>query len=747
MRKPLTVTRVVLTLATLILVVGSLVGQVADVRGTVVDSTTGERVPFASVMVLGTQRGAATNVNGFFLIANVPAGTYQVAAGAVGFVRQIKSVTVRPGEPVVLEFRIAPEAVQMEEVVVQEQSRRELKEITTSIHIMDSHDLKIVPVTVQSDVFRSIQILPGVVSSSDVSSQFYVRGGAADQNLILLDGIRVYSPYHAFGVFSIFDSDIINATEVYTGAFPAGFGGRLSSVVSLVTRDGRQTSPSVTASANLLSAKLEADGPLSDRTRLIVNGRTSLSSDAYTTFLRTEAPIAFYDLFAKVTTDVPGTHTRFNVITFQTADRLPSTSPLLPEYHWRNGLFGVRATTLFGDRVYVNTLLSYTSASASRRPVSDDAPVSDASTTVREFALRGDATIYTDGGSMYLAGFDFSFPSTEYRLINPTGTPREIRGTSPELAGWVRLQSNYGPVRVDAGVHIDAGALGNHVAAFDLFQPRIHLSTVVLEQWRIKASFGRHTQNVITVGNEDDLISVFEAWTVIPATLPRQSADHLILSLQGNVTASVGTEFQVYHKNYRSLVAFNRDKVDQNDPDYVTGQGTAYGAEAMVRYGEAPLDIYLAYSFARVTLVQHGFTYAPRYDRRHTVKALGVLSILSGLDLSLRWEFGTGFPYTPTIGFYDRLRMTDFFRQNYLGETGPAYVMLGAKNALRLPTYHRLDASLTYRFSLGRLGGAAGVHILNLYDRRNLFYVDRRTGERIDMLRVYPTATMELTWH
>lgn len=720
--------------------------QGSDIRGTVTDSTTGERVPFASIVVLGTGKGAATNLNGFFLIANIPPGDYQVSAGAVGFLRQVRMVTVRPGMPVVLDIRLVPEAVQMEEVVVREEAHRGLKELTTSIHVMDTRDLKIVPVTVQSDVLRSVQILPGVVSSSDVSSQFYVRGGASDQNLILLDGIRVYSPYHAFGVFSIFDSDIVNATEVYTGAFPAGYGGRLSSVVSLTTRDGRLTSPSVTVAANQLSARLEADGPLSERTRMIVNARTSLSSAAFTRMLRTEAPISFYDVFAKLTTELPGTATRFGFMTFQTGDRLPSSDPMLPEYEWRNSLFGVRATSLFGDRLYVNTLLSYTSASASRRPVTEYAPISDASTVIREFALRADATIYADGGSMYLAGFDFAIPSTEYRLVNPAGAERQVRGTSPELSGWVRLQTGLGAWKVDAGVHVDAGGLSTGSSGLDLFQPRIHLSTSVFEHWRVKASFGRHTQNVITLGNEDDLISVFEAWTVIPDDLPSQKADHVILSLQGNVTAEVGTEVQVYHKQYHSLVAFNRDKIDDADPDYVTGRGAAYGAEAMVRYGKAPLDVYLAYSFARVMLTQAGLTYAPRYDRRHTVKALGVLEIFDGLDLSLRWEFGTGFPYTPTVGFYDRLRFNDVIRQGFLGETGPSYVMLGSKNALRLPAYHRLDASVAYRFRIGRIGGEAGLHLLNLYDRRNLFYVDRRTGERIDMLRLYPTATVELTW-
>ena len=199
--------------------------QNADIRGVATDSLTGENIPYASIVVVNTPRGASSNLSGFFLIGGLPPGAYDIAASSVGYVRQVRRIVVRPGEVLNLNFRLLSEAVEVGEVFVTERTKRELKEIQTSVQVMDQRELKLVPVTVQDDVFRSIAILPGIVSTSDVSAQFYVRGGAGDQNLILLDGMRIYNPFHALGIFSIFDSDIIQTTEVYTGAFPPGFGG------------------------------------------------------------------------------------------------------------------------------------------------------------------------------------------------------------------------------------------------------------------------------------------------------------------------------------------------------------------------------------------------------------------------------------------------------------------------------------------------------------------------------------------
>ena len=278
-----------------------LLAQGIDIRGAITDSATSEKLPFANVVLVGTNKGAASNLNGFYLIPNVLPGEYVLSVSSVGYEKRIQTVFVGIRGPIIVNISMKPVAVEMSEVLVESGVKRELKEINTSIHILDSKDIAAVPVSVQEDVFRSIQILPGIVSTSDVTSHFYVRGGGGDQNLILLDGMKIYNPFHAFGVFSIFDSDIIKTTEVYTGAFPPGYGGRLSSVVNMSTRDGKARSVGGKAGVNFLSARLQLEGPVMDKTQWLISARKLMFKKTLTKFFNRDTPVDFYDAFFKIT--------------------------------------------------------------------------------------------------------------------------------------------------------------------------------------------------------------------------------------------------------------------------------------------------------------------------------------------------------------------------------------------------------------------------------------------------------------
>lgn len=719
--------------------------QAVDIRGIVSDSSTGERIPYANVVIVGANKGAATNSAGFYLIPSVLPGAYDIAASAVGYQRMVRRILVPAQGSLTVNFALVPQPIELGEVVVSEQAKREVQEIGTSVHVLTQAELRSVPVTVQQDVFRSIQILPGVVSSSDVSSHFYVRGGAADQNLILLDGIRIYSPYHAMGIFSIFDSDIINTTEVYTGAFPAGYGGRLSSVVNLTTRDGSATGFNARSNINFLSSKVQLDGSGVEQFRWIFSGRKSIFSDTFRRFFQQDVPLNFYDAFGKVTYVGNEDHTRFSVMSFLSGDELRSSKPSEPDYTWNNAAIGAKLTTLFGDRLFVNTMMSYTRTQSLRDP-KESPVIPEASTSVREFSLRSDLTLYTSTQDLFFFGFDFSFPTLQYAFVNANGVAREVTDTSPELSLWGRWQTTVGKTKLDAGIHTDLSTLSRGAQGISMFQPRVHLSYPVLPSWNIKLSYGRITQYVLTINNEDDLISIFDAWVAIPEYLQPQKADHYVVSLDGNLAAELSASVQGYYKSYSSVVLYNREKLVQHDPDYLNASGAAYGVETMARYGIRWLDLYATYTLGWVKMQQGSLTYVPRYDRRHTVKLLGTVRPVSNLDVTLRWDFGSGFPYTPAIGFYDRLRMSNIFGSGYAGEIGVPYVRLGTKNSVRLPAYHRLDASVTYRLVVGPLHAMLGAHVINVYDRRNIFYFDRKTGQRVDMLRFFPTVTLQIEY-
>ncbi len=718
--------------------------QLADVRGLVTDSTSGERIPFATVIIQNTTLGTSTNLAGFFLIPSVPPGTYEISASSIGYRRKLQTITVHSGQTLQLTIALAEEAVAMSEVVITERSKRELREIQTSVQVLDQRDLKMVPVTVQEDVFRSIQVLPGIVSTSDVSSQFYVRGGAGDQNLIMIDGMRIYSPYHALGIFSIFDSDIIQTSEIYTGAFPPGYGGRLSSVVNLISKDGRKTGYAARSNVNFLSSKLQIEGPVGDNIRFFTNARRSLPTNTFSRFISEDAPLSFYDVFAKVTMESDNGNARYSGVAFLSGDDITFGRVTDADYSWRNTAIGVTGSGLMDKRLFVSAV-AYGSSFEAYRQVNSSGN-NPASSTVNDLTIRANATLYTDSKDLYFFGFEFSFPSLEYRVVNNAGREVVLRQTLPEASAWFRFQMSSDVWQFDGGVHLDVTTLFRGTSAYWL-QPRLNASLALFHDWRLKLSYGRMTQYVITVNNEDDLISLFDAWIAVPEDLEPEHADHIVAGIGGSVLSLLGLDIQAYYKDFGSLITYNRDKLVATDPDYVNGAGSAYGAEAMVRYEHPAVDLLGAYTLGWTSLHTGGITYPPRYDRRHSLKLLGVVHPLRSLDLSLRWDVGSGLPYTPSIASYNRISFTDVYRNPSLFERGAPYLALARdKNSYRLPVYHRLDVAVVYRIDLSPIRIGIGGSITNVYDRENIFYVDRQTGERVNSLSFFPSAMLTIEY-
>jgi hypothetical protein len=262
--------------------------------------------------------------------------------------------------------------------------------------------------------------------------------------------------------------------------------------------------------------------------------------------------------------------------------------------------------------------------------------------------------------------------------------------------------------------------------------------------WLAKASYGRFIQNLITLNNEDDIISIFDMWIQLLGSLKPEQADHFILGIEGNPFRNLSASFQSYYKNYSSLVIYNRNKVDSRDRDYINGTGRSYGFESLLRYGAPALDLYASYSLGWTSVIAGGFQYYPRYDRRHTLNLLLTYRPMDGVEIGARWQFGSGLPFTQSVGYYDRVSLSNILRGPWVTETPKPYIMLGDKNAARMPTFHRLDASATYRFTMKPFSGSIGVNIINVYDHKNIFYFDRKTGQQIDMLPFFPTATLNL---
>ncbi len=718
--------------------------QRSDIRGVVTDSASGENIPYATVSVVGTNRGAVTNNNGFYLIANLPEGKYTITANSIGYDELSKQITVKTGQPQTVNFRLQSAPVEVNEVVITGGRKTEIEEISTSVHVMSQQELKKVPVTAQDDLLRSIQIIPGIVTSADVSSKFYVRGGAGDQNLIYLDGMKIYNPYHAFGIFSIFDPDFVKNTEVYTGAFPAGYGGRLSSVVNIVSRNGNNQQITGSAGINFISGKLLLEGPLSKNNTWILNARKSLFNDTFKKFLREPAPISFYDIFAKVNFG-GADYGRQSIQTFLSGDDIIAPSPTEADHRWRMSSYALTFSDLVDERIYVDAVL-YGSSFSIVRDAKQSTAVRDAESYIRDGGIRGELTMYSESKDLYFIGFEVNIPSYLYKFSSPSNLNVEVKDVSVESWGWFRYQLNYDRVKADLGIHSDLISLFDAKYPDAILQPRMNISYLFDSGWRGKVSFGVYSQNLITLTNEDDVISLFEAWIYTPPNTRPEIAKHYVAGMEGNIFSELSLNVQIYLKDYSSLVLYNREKKYAIDPDYINGKGKAYGIETLFRYKYSFLDLYVAYTLGWTSLTINSFTYAPRYDRRHNLNILNVARITESIDVGVRWEFGSGYPFTQTVSFYDRLTLGGIGRTPVTSETGKPYSVLGEKNASRLPAYHRMDLFASYTFDVGSSSGSVGLSLSNVYDNDNILFYDRKTLQKITMLPFLPSASLKVNF-
>ncbi|MFA6457091.1 MAG: TonB-dependent receptor, partial [Bacteroidota bacterium] len=278
--------------------------------------------------------------------------------------------------------------------------------------------------------------------------------------------------------------------------------------------------------------------------------------------------------------------------------------------------------------------------------------------------------------------------------------------------------------------------------SLNVIQPRINVSYAFEEYLLGKASYGRITQNAITLNNEDDVISLFESWVSLPNDIRASSSNHYVIGFEYRYQPLSNLTVQTYYKSYSSLSLYNRDKTTLSDPDYLAGTGYSYGVEGFLRHKEDWYELLVTYTLGWTNVTSNNVTYPPRYDRRHTINLAVVVEPLPDVEITSRWEIGSGLPFSQTTGFYDRINITDPARTSYHDVTGKPLATLGEKNAARLPWYHRLDIGMSYRFTYSEnVKAKIGMNLTNVYNQKNILYYDRYSQQTIYLLPFFPSIT------
>ncbi|MEK6571722.1 MAG: hypothetical protein AABZ61_10160, partial [Bacteroidota bacterium] len=383
------------------------------------------------------------------------------------------------------------------------------------------------------------------------------------------DGITVYNPFHGLGLFSIFDADAIKVAEFFSGGIGVEYGRRLSSVLNIVTRDGNANRVSGKFTMGFLTGRTLLEGPL-PRGSWIISARKTFFRRPLKKFLNQEVPLSFYDLIGKLTFR-SGLDSRFAAHLFLSSDDLVHPNVSEPNYFWRNRGFGLSYEQLFGDRLFADFRMTFSNFFAELDP-KESQQIKPQSTKVSEVNFNGNVIYYVNPQEQLQAGLMWSIPNLETKLVNSADLPISVKGPVSEAAIWLKYKiASWFPFIIDAGARFNFALLLSD--ARYVMEPRIAVRYQLQPNISIKATYGRYHQQIMTISNEDDIISLFESWIPVPERLVAEEADHFVGGIESTLFGRLEISLQGYLKFFRNLITYNRDKVDRLDPDksYVPG--------------------------------------------------------------------------------------------------------------------------------------------------------------------------------
>ncbi len=719
--------------------------QTGSIRGIVVDSLSGEALPYANALIEGLRTGAAADLRGIFTITGIPPNrNYNLRITFLGYQNKNIKVYVRANSITQVKIELAPSSIQLGVIEKIGQKENIKNETDISVQKLTAKQIELIPKGVETDIFRSLRFLPGVQSTGDVSARYYVRGSPSNQNLVLLNGVTVYNPFHALGLFSIIDPEMINAVEFYKGGFPAEYGDRLSSVLNLITKDGNRNRYGGNASLSFLTAKGAVEGPIPGGS-FIVTGRQSLFDQVLKKFTNyKDAPFNFHDLSAKVNLQSEDTKslTKVSLLGFNSEDKLLNDDPSKADYKWSNNLLsGYWFQAWENVPIYSETSLSLSSFNGQIIPNQSDAKERNNSLT--DVTLKTDFTNIYDSRDEIKVGYEIKSVKTSLKFQNLEGLYSEFydSGLHFSLYGKYRFLrfENFG---VDIGTRVNLLSLSVNHAPF--FEPRVSASYTFLPGIKLKAAYGIYSQELITITNENEIISLFEPWLILPDYLQVPEAFHYIAGIEFRRIENLVFNVELYYKKMKNIAEINDNKVTANDPDFIEGSGESYGSEFSLQYSRPFMMATASYSLSWAYRNINGWISYPRYDIRHSVNLSLTYLFGSGWEASASWFFNSGLPFTQTEGYYDKFYFDNLYNIGPLFGYYKPFTILADPNLGRLPTYHRLDLSLTKNFDISFAKASLSLNVLNVYNRKNIFYFERDTGRIVNMLPFLPSATFKI---
>ncbi len=718
--------------------------QVGNFRGTITDSTTGEALAFANVFIQENGSGTATDKRGNFLIIGLPANqTYQVSFSYIGYKKKTLNIKIKPGEITHINVQLVPVNIELQAIEKIGEKVIRKNETNIGLQTLTIKQLEVMPKGVETDVLRSLQYISGVRTTGDVSARYYVRGGTGDENLVLLNGIPIYNPFHALGLFSVIDPDMINSVEFYKGGFTAEYGGRLSSVLDITTKNGNQKSYDAAAEASYLTGKALIEGPIPNGS-FIMTGRKSFSTGILKKFLNDQnVPIDFYDASFKLNYSDPDflNNGRFLLFGFLSGDNINYDDPGKEDFNWDNNLLGFEWLQVYDVPLYSRLGISLSRFNGKVNPNGSD--IKPKENKVSDVNLSFDLTNVFESKDELGVGFNFKALSTKLYLVNSQAVSTNL----DEFGGNFSIYGKYKFLRfenfgADIGTRYNLTGVSKNGGG--IAEPRVSMTYRPLPFFALKGAWGIYMQEVSTISDENEVINLFEPWVITPEYLEPSTAIHYVIGTEVNLSSISSIEIEGYYKIVHNLPIVNQNKIFSYDPDLIVGRGESYGWEFSYKYITPALSILTSYTLSWAYRSIGDYIYYPRYDSRNALNLSVAYDFGSGWQASAVWSFNTGLPFTPLAGYYDKYYPNEIGGDWYSDDYFKPFLILGDRNIERLPDYHRLDLSVSKSLQIGFLNLGIDVSVINVYNRKNIFYFKRETGERVNMLPILPTATVKI---
>ncbi len=624
--------------------------QSTILRGFVTDSTNGEPVIYANVIIKGTKTGASTNTSGYYIIPSVPPGKQTVIYSMMGYKPLEMVVDIPSGKITQVDVKLVPVSYTTQTLTIYGEKSVEANATDLGLEKITAQEIKLLPKGVEADVLRTLQYSSGVSTTGDVTARYFVRGSDNEQNVVLLNNATIYNPYHALGIFSVVDPEIASALEFHKGGFTAEHGGRLSSVLDIITKDGNKNHFSSSANASLLSAKVALEGPIPGGS-FMLTGRKSYMTETLKKFLNNKtSPFDFYDYSFKVNYSNPEIleNSKFVFHLFGSQDDLKNNDVQKEDYSLRNGVLGLNWYQVWASPIFSEMSFSLSTFDASVTPNLSDAK--DRKNSVTDFSSKWDFTYIFDSRDELGVGLQTTIFKSTLDQENLRGTRTTIEGNGVSMNIFIKYKfmrfDNFG---LDVGGRINMTTITKNRAGF--IEPRINATYNITDWLSIKGAFGKYSQEVTTLVDENDLLSIFEPWIVIPDYLTTPEAYHYIAGLKIAPFDGVVLELEGYYKDIRNLTDFNDLKFTANDPDLIQLNGESYGFEADLLLQNDLFYFKAGYSLGWAYKFREGIRYAPRYDTRHALNTILGFNPGGGWNIYLTWNFSTGRPYTPLGGY------------------------------------------------------------------------------------------------